>query len=165
MTQSDLRSLLVAAGLPASLWQLPDLTYETVTENFVMENWLAWLDARPEELVTRYDVGGGLMRRIPRWIESAGDCDNLAIGTTAWANTGNALAAVKRKQARGGLAYGFLFYVAGPARLENFKIAGGHSINWFITPLNQVRFFEPGMGELVDLNTTERSTSWFGLAA
>ncbi len=165
MTQQELRTLLTAAGLPASLWQLPDATYETVSEEFVLENWRAWLDARPPELIKMIDVGGGARRPVPLWVDSAGDCDNLSIGTTAWANTGNALAAVKRKQARGGLAYGFQFYLAGPARRENFNIAGGHAINWFVNPLRVVRFFEPGMGEFVDLNTQERSSSWFGLAA
>lgn len=165
MTQQELRSILLAAGLPASLWPLPDLTYEPVSENFVMENWLAWLDARPDELVTSVDVGGGKMHRVPRWVANAGDCDNLALGTMAWASTGNALAAVKRQQVRGGLAYGVLFYNAGPARRENFNIAGGHAINWFVSRELGLQFFEPGMGSLVNLTTAERSTSWFGLAA
>lgn len=165
MTQQFLRSLLIQAGLPASLWQLPDEHYETVSEEFVLENWRAWLDARPSELITRIDVGGGKTRPVPRWIESAGDCDNLALGTMAHANTGNALASVKRKQTRGGLSYGVQFYMAGPARLDNFGVAGGHAINWFVNPMHLVRHFEPGRGEFVTLNTTERSTSWFGLAA
>lgn len=165
ITQQELRTILTSAGLPATLWQLPDTSYETVSETFVRDNWGAWLDARPPELITTYNVGGGLLRPVPRWIEGAGDCDNLALGTMAWANVGNALASVKRKQTRGGLAYGVLFYVAGPARLENFNVAGGHAINWLVQPTREVRFFEPGRGEFVDLNTTERSTSWFGLAA
>lgn len=165
MTQAELRGILSAAGLPAALWQLADSSHETVSTDFVMANWQAWLDARPAELVMRYDIGGGRMRRIPRWIENAGDCDNLSLGTVAWANTGNALAAVKRNQRRGGLCYGLLFYTAGPARRENFKVAGNHSINWYIDPSYTVGFFEPGMGEFVNLNSTERGSAWFGFAA
>jgi hypothetical protein len=164
MTQQELRSLLISEGLPAMLWQLPDSHYETVTSAFVVDNWTAWLDARPAELVTSYDVGGGMMRRVPRWIESAGDCDNLAIGTMAWANVGNALASVRRNQTRGGLAYGALFYIASPARPQNFNVSGGHAINWFVAPGPQVLFFEPGRGLQVELNSSERSSAWFGLA-
>lgn len=59
ITQQELRLILTAAGLPAALWQLPDANYEFATGNFVMENWIAWMDSRPDELKTFYDVGGG----------------------------------------------------------------------------------------------------------
>lgn len=164
MTQAELRSLLTAAGLPALLWQLPDVSYEPVSHLWVRGNWLAWLDARPAELVVFRDAGGKRIRERPLWLSEASDCDNLAIGTVAHGQVGNALRS-RRVGARGGLAYGFLFYVAGPARLENSNIAGGHAINWFVSPEHEVCFFEPGNGELVTLNTQERSTSWFGLAS
>ena len=166
MTDKTLRDILMRAGLQSAfVWYLPDEIYEPATRNFVVENWIAWLDARPSELVANYDCGGGRMRRIPRWVKNAGDCDNLAIGTMAWADVGNALAAQKRGQERGGLAYGVLFYIAGPARLENYQVAGGHAINWFVDPSGAVHFFEPGMGEFVELNQEERNSIWFGLAA
>jgi len=165
MTQIELRQILTAAGVPAGLWQLPDETYESVSRDFVLANWRAWLEARPVELVVFGEVGGKRVRLRPLWVKENSDCDNLAIGTTAWAQTGNALAAVRRKEIRGGLAYGFNFYQAGPARPDNFGIAGGHSINWFVDPYHVVGFFEPGVGQFVDPNPTERSTSWFGLAA
>lgn len=165
MTQSDLRQILSAAGLPAVLWQLPDVSYETVSPAWVLENWSAWLNARPAELVTFRDAGGKRMRDRPLWKAEVSDCDNLAIGTVAHAQVGNALSSRIATEPRGGLAYGFLFYTAGPARPENYNIAGGHAINWFVGHDRAVGFFEPGAGSLVDLNTTERSMSWFGLAA
>ncbi|MBI5689287.1 MAG: hypothetical protein HZC55_04260 [Verrucomicrobia bacterium] len=165
MTQSELRNLLTAAGLPALLWQLPDLTYEPCSADFVRSNYSAWLEARPDELVIFADAGGKRVRQRPLWQTDSSDCDNLAIGTMAWAQTGNARKAKLTGVVRGGLAYGFLFYQAGPARPENFSVSGGHSINWFVDYDNSVNFFEPGMGQLVDLNTQERSSSWFGLAA
>ena len=166
MTQQELRSLLNSAGLPAFMWQLPDLSYETCSEQFVRENWSAWLASRPAELVTSYDCGGGMMRQIPRWIENAGDCDNLALGTMAWADCGNALAARRRGVTRGGLGYGVLFYQAGPARSDNYQVSGGHSINWFVElGTNAVRFFESGMGEIVNPSPIERMSASFGLAA
>lgn len=165
MTRIELRDILSAAGLPAALWQFADETYETVSKSFVLENWRAWLEARPAELVVFGLAGGKRVRLRPLWAKDNSDCDNLAIGTMAWAQTGNALAAVRRKEARGGLAYGVKFYQAGPARPENFRVAGGHSINWFVEPSHVVSFFEPGMGEFVDLNSPERNSAWFGLAA
>lgn len=166
MTSQHLRDVLMGAGLQSAfIWYLPDDTFEAATRNFVLENWIAWLDARPAELVSSYDCGGGRMRRIPRWVKNAGDCDNLAIGTMAWADVGNALAAQRRNQERGGLAYGVLFYIAGPARPENYNVAGGHAINWLVDPSEQVHFFEPGMGEFVELTQQERDSVWFGLAA
>lgn len=165
LTQSEVRQILTAAGFPAVLWQLPDEIYETVSREWVKENWSAWLESRPPELVVWGDAYGKRVRLRPLWVPNSRDCDNLALGTTAHGQEGNALAAVLRSQARGGVCYGFQFYVAGPKRLENFGIEGGHSINWSINHERGVDLFEPGMGQFVDLNQTERSTSWFGLAA
>lgn len=165
MTQQELRLILVAAGLPAWSWQLPDLTFETCSREFVLANWRAWLDARPKELVVFGDVGGKRVRLRPLWLPGSGDCENLAMGTTAHAQTGNALKAQRTGVPRGGLEYGFLFYTAGPARPDNFNVAGGHSINWFVEPSHKVGFFESGVGQFVDPNPTERSASWFGLAS
>jgi hypothetical protein len=165
MKSSELRELLTKAGLPAMLWQFPDADYSPVSMAFVQANWQAWLEARPPELNYSYPVVGSLRRLRPVWVAGAGDCENMALATMAWASTGNALAAVKRKQARGGNAYGVLFYLASPARPENFSVSGAHAINWFVDPYDGLRFFEPAMGEPVDLNTQERSTAWFGIAA
>ncbi len=164
MTQSDLRSLLIAAGLPASLWQLPDSTYATMTPSRLIQIWSAWVEARPIELTSARELGGGKTRRVPRWIAEAGDCDNLALGLMSWADVGNAMA-VAGGASRDGLACGVLFYNAGPARAENFHVAGGHAINWLVGHDLTVQFFEPGVGEFTDLNTAERSSAWFGLAA
>lgn len=165
MTQSELRQNLTAAGLPAMLWQLPDNTYETVSPEWVIENWRAWLEARPIELVVIGEAFGKRKRDRPLWLNDSSDCDNLAIGNVAHAQVGNALSAQKYRLPRGGLAFGVLFYVAGPSRAENFFIEGGHAINWFVDHERVTRFFEPGTGLPVDLNQNERSTSWFGLAA
>jgi hypothetical protein len=165
MTYQELRDLLTAAGMPAFLWQLPDATYETVSPGWVGENWVAWLEARPPELCVFRNAGGKSIRDRPLWIADCCDCDNLAIGTFAHGQVGNALAGQRARMPRGGVAYGFLFYDAGPARPENFNVSGEHSINWFVDHERVVRFFEPGVGQLVDLNATERSSAWFGLAA
>lgn len=165
MTVSELRLTLTQAGLPALLWQFPDTVYEPCSADFVGRNWDAWLESRPAELVVFGDAAGKSIRLRPLWLAECDDCDDLSIATTAWAQVGNALKAKTTGTARGGLAYGFLFYTAGPARPENFQVAGGHSINWFVDYSNAVRFFEPGQGQLVDLNTAERSSAWFGLAA
>mgnify|MGYP003625355274 CR=1 FL=1 len=164
LTQKELRRILIEAGLPATIWQLPDIAYETCSKEFVVKNWRAWLDARPKELVTVRHLGGGKTARVPLWEAESGDCDNLAVGTMAWASVGNALAAVMRKESRGGLAYGTQFFQAGPARKENFNIAGGHSINWHVAHDLAVYWFEPAVGEHIPLILNERSTAWFGLA-
>lgn len=165
MTQSELRQILTAAGLPAVLWQLPDDTYEPCSLDFVGRNFEAWLESRPAELVVFANMGGKRVRQQPLWEAQSSDCDNLAIGTMSWAQVGNARKAKLSGVARGGLAYGFLFYAAGPARPENFMVEGGHAINWFVDYESCVNFYEPGVGRLVDLTIIERSTSWFGLAA
>lgn len=164
MTQAELRSLLIAAGLPASLWQLPDSFYEAFYPESLVQIYEAWVAARPDSLCTMRAVGGGKTRRVPLWIADAGDCDNLALGLMAWADVGNALAAAKGP-ARGGLACGVLFFTAGPARAENYNVAGPHAINWMVLHDRTVAFFEPGVGSFIDLNPAERSSAWFGLAA
>ena len=160
MTVDQLRELLSQAGIPIMAWMLPDETYEPCSLGFVEQNWDAWMAGRPLEMVMR----DGAQRLIPRWLEESGDCDNLALGTMAWADQGNALAAFKRGTPRGGLAYGMLCYVA-EQRAGNYGVVGGHAINWFVDYDNKVRFFEPGIGREVELTTTERDTAWFGLAA
>lgn len=165
MTQADLRLILFNAGIPASRWQLPDTGYEPCSAGYVRRNWEAWLDCRPAELVVFGDIGGKRVRVRPLWKEECGDCDNLALGTMSWADVGNALTAITLNTARGGLAYGTLFYVAGPSRPENFQVSGGHAINWFVDYDLTLRFFEPGMGQVVDLNSTERASACFGIAA
>lgn len=164
LTNPEIRSVLTGAGLPAWAWQLPDESYETVSSGWAVENWRAWLAARPSELCVLQDFGGKRLRVRPLWLAESSDCDNLALGTTAHAQVGNALAAQMASGNRGGVAYGFFFYTAGPARAENFNIAGGHAINWFVDHGLRVQFFEPGQGVVVDLNPTERSSSWFGIA-
>lgn len=167
LTSNVVKDLLTNVGIPAKsfTWVLPDKSYEPVSADFVLRNWNAWLDARPAELIRVRQLGGGKSVREPRWERESGDCDNLALGTMVHAQVGNALAAVKRKSPRGGLAYGTLFYMAGPARAENYGISGGHAINWLISPALHVLFFEPAVGAFVNLTTTERSSAWFGLAA
>jgi hypothetical protein len=166
MTQPELRQLLLAQGLPAITWQLLDVTYEICSEDFVRNNWLAWLAALPDELVLWRDVGGKRIRQAPRWMPESNDCENHALATVAWAATGNARAAALRNTPRGGIAYGLLAYDANPARAANFGVSGRHAINWFVEPLaHRVRFFEPGQGAFVELTTEERSSAWFGIAA
>lgn len=62
MTAEELRQILTKAGLPASLWQLPDAFFAECSAEFVHENFRAWLDARPFDLVIYGDVGG---KRVP----------------------------------------------------------------------------------------------------
>ena len=159
MTAADLRMTLITAGLPATLWQLADETFETVSAEWVESNWGAWLEARPRELVQFAGIGGKSVRFRPLWIAEASDCDNLALGVVTHAQVGNALAAQKRGARRGGLAFGVMFYTA-----EGF-VRGPHAINWFVDHEQVVRFFEPAVGGFVSLNTAERSSAWFGLAA
>lgn len=161
----ELRDLITAAGLPAVAWQFPDTAYETVSIRWVLENWSAWLEARPGELCVFGEAGGKRVRSRPLWIAEVCDCDNLALGTVAHAQVGNALTGQMNRLPRGGLAYGFLFYTAGPMRPDNFNVQGGHAINWFVDHDQSMRFFEPGVGREVHLNATERSSAWFGLAA
>lgn len=167
LTSNTLKDLLTNVGIPAKshTWVLPDISYEPVTRQFVLNNWDAWLAARPPELLRVRQIGGGKTALEPLWERESGDCDNLALGTMVHAQVGNALAAVLRRKPRGGLAYGVLFYMAGPARPENYGIAGGHAINWQITPRDEVLFFEPAAGAFVTLSQQERSSAWFGLAA
>jgi len=167
LTSNTVKDLLTNVGIPAKshTWVLPDKSYEPVSRHFICDNWAAWLDARPSDLIRVRQIGGGKSVREPLWERESGDCDNLALGLMVHAQVGNALAAAVRGNHRGGLAFGVLFYMAGPARQDNFGIAGGHAINWLITNELTVLFFEPAAGEFVTLNVQERSSAWFGLAA
>lgn len=164
ITRQQLRDIIQAAGLPVGFWQLPDDSYETVSAEWAGENWSAWLDARPEELVLFSDRGGKRIRYAPKWTREVSDCDNLAIGTLAHAQVGNALASARQNITRGGLAYGILFYFAAPRPEAGFT-GGGHAINWFIDHSLAVNFFEPATGLCVPLTPAEKQSGFFGLAA
>ena len=158
MTAAELRFLLVGAGIPAYQvnFLLADESYEPCSIDFVTANWDAWLQARPIELVVTRNIAGKTVRVRPRWLEESSDCDNLAIGTMAWASVGNALKAARAGTKRGGLAYGVMFYRSSQ---------GPHAINWFVDLSLNVRFFEPGLGCELFLLPAEKASTWFGLAA
>lgn len=165
LLKSELKKLIGLANIPAYSWQLPDTVYETVSELWVGENWTWWLESRAPELVQWGERAGKRVRIGPIWFPNSRDCENLAFGTTAHGMEGNAISAVKTGKPLGGLAYGFMIYIAGPARPENFNASGGHSINWFVDHDLKLRFFEPGVGKFVELNSAERNSAWFGFAA
>lgn len=164
LTQQQVRSILLAEGIPALGWQLPDLSFETVSAQWVEENYLARIASLPPELVTTLDVGGGLTRRVPLWIAEAGDCETWAIIFSAYGYIGNILKAVQSGQPRGGLAYGPLFYVSIP-RAECRYRAGMHSIQWYIDNDGQFRTYEEGTGDALELLPQEKATATFGLCA
>lgn len=165
ITRDQLLELLTASGAsPMAAIMCGDEQLETVSGDWVRENWLAWLDARPDELVIWEVVYGVRMRVRPRWIAEVSDCDNLALGVVAHAQVGNALAAVHTGAARGGLAFGVLFYQAGPARPGNYGVAGGHAINWYVEHSGALSFWEPGVGHNVELTPEEKASVWFALA-
>lgn len=159
MTRGQLYSILVANGLQVELVGLADDVYSPVSDRWVAENYNAWLAARPAALKRTVFGAGGAMRRAPLWTAEANDCDNLALGVMIHGHVGNALAAVKSGQPRGGLAFGILFYTAQQT------VRGGHAINWYVTHLGELRFFEPGTGEVVELTAAERASATFALAA
>lgn len=161
----ELYAILVVSGLPGHAFHLPDADYQLCSAEWVRENWEAWLAARPRELCAFRDAAGKAILDRPLWLRDSSDCDNLALGTMVHGQVGNALSAQKTRLPRGGLAYGFLFYQAGPARPENFGVAGGHAINWWVDHARTVRFFEPGVGREVSLTPEERSSVWLALAS
>ena len=163
LSQADLRSALLEAGLNASLWQLANDEFEPCSYGFVAANWQAWVGSLPPELKT-IEVVGGKSIAIPRWLAEVNNCVQLAMGTVWWANVGNAIKEVQSQAPRGGIAYGMMFYTAGPARPENFNVAGAHAINWFVDFLGAVRFFEPGQGSEVFPSQIEKASAAFGIA-
>lgn len=164
MTRSDVIAQLSSAGLrvgPGFL--LLDNDYEPVSLDAVREIASALLDALPPELVAVQDRGG-IRHRVPRWTPEAGDCETHSIALWVWAMIGNWLRAVRSKEKRGGLAFGFVAYVAEP-RAENRYRAGGHAICWFIDHARQLRFYEFGDNSETDLTPTERASVFGGGAA
>lgn len=160
MTAIDLFNTFIAAGLRPDFQHLADNYFEPVSAAWVQRNWDAWMAARPSELKRTIPVGGGASRLVPLWLEQSSDCDNLALGLMVHGQVGNALASVKRGTKRGGLAFGVVFYTAQSATMR-----GGHAINWFVGYGQELAFFEPGLGEIVELNSAERASARFCLAA
>ncbi len=165
-TQPQLRELLAAQAVPVWQWQLPDALYETVSADYMLANWSAWIDAlrlNGPALLTQIDLGGGKTRTVPRWLEEAGDCDDAAMCCLAHGITGNWLHAL-RGGSRVGRCRGLVYLNAEP-RAENRGRSGQHAMIWFVDHEGQYRAFEPGDGTLGTFTLNERMTSRFGLAA
>ena len=165
-TADQLRTHLLGLNLPAWQWQLPDVVFATVANDYAPAVWSAWLDslrANAPECLEQRPVGGGKTRPVPRYIAEAGDCENHALLMMAHALMGQWISAAQGG-ARVGRAFGVLFYVAQP-RAENGWRAGGHAKVWWINHAGEFRTFEPGDGEEQALNPVEINTAAFGLAA
>jgi hypothetical protein len=164
VTRADVISKLSAAGVNATpVWLLLDSDYEPVSLERVREIANACLDSLPPELITYRDIAGVRVRK-PLWVEEAGDCETHSIILWAWAMVGNWLRAVRTREKRGGLAFGFLLYVAEP-RAENGYRNGRHCICWFIDHAGAVRFFEFGDNDETTLTSNELLTIFGGGAA
>ncbi len=159
MTTVELFNTFIAAGLRPDFQHLADSYFEPVSAAWVQRTWDAWMYARPTALKRTVQVGGA-DRVVPLWLAESCDCDNLALGLMVHGQVGNALASVGRGTKRGGLAFGVVFYTAQSATMR-----GGHAINWFVGYDQELRFFEPGLGEIVELNSSERASARFCLAA
>ncbi len=166
LTTAALRQRLLERGVPAWNWACSDDTYRTVAPDYVAEVWGAWIEAlraNAPQLLTSRDVGGGLRRTVPLWVEEAGDCDNHALLCLAHALTGNWIAAAQGGP-RTGLAFGLLHYTA-TARANNRHRAGGHAQLWFCDHAGELRTYECGDGEESKLTPDEWQSAIFGYAA
>ena len=162
MTRAELQSVLRSAGVHTSGWMLLDNEFEPVSLERVRAIAQACLDSLPSELVTWREVGGGKSVRVPLWVAEAGDCETHSIVLWAWAMVGNWLKAV-REGKRGGLALGFLVYVAQPKPGNTRQ--GHHAIVWFVDHARQVRFYEFGDNSETTLSSDELFTVSYGFAA
>lgn len=165
LTRQQLTDILRARGVNTAGWVFADDSFETVSPEWVLRTAEACLDALPPALVEVVAVGGGKTTRRPRWVKEAGDCETQSIVAFAWGMVGNWHRATLDQVPRGGLAYGFLFYSAGPMRPENGYRGGRHCICWFVDHLGALRFFEFGDMALTELNEGEILTCTFGLCA
>lgn len=166
LTRQEVIALAARPGISGGVWQLADLQFATVSDDYAGAVWAAWVDSlrlNAPELLTTLDLGGGRSRLVPRWVAEAGDCDDHSLLCVAHAITGNWISAVRGgpKVAR---TYGLLFFTA-QSRAENRFRAGAHSIVWYINHEGLFRTFEPGDGERIDLLPAEYASVSFGFAA
>lgn len=161
----ELREFLARQNIPAHLWQLPDLTFETVHGDYMPEVWQAWIDSlrkNAPECLTQMELGGGKTRTVPKWVAEGGDCDNHGLLCLAHAMMGNWINAC-----RGGAlvarTVGIAFYVATP-RPENRHRAGGHCQCWQIDHDGKFQVWEPADGEWIPWTQEEAFSARFGLA-
>ena len=153
ISAADIIQLFVNAGAPASVFwggfRLPDLGYETCDRAFVQASYEDCLDMLPPECVEVRQIGYGKSVRVMKHTmrdgdtqNEAGDCDTHGLVFTAHCVVGNWRKALRTHTRRGGLAFGFIDYVA-IAKADDGR-AGGHDRNWFVNHEGQLDFFEPG---------------------
>lgn len=133
-------------------WGLDDDRYDTMSGEFVVEAWAAWVASLPEELTEMVEIGGGKSMRCPKWIPEAFDCDNIARDFAVFLDRCMAVHAIRTKQERGNAAAGKF----------NFSLGGdetkGHAANWFIDHDLVARVFDAARCTIRNLTAAEIPT-------
>jgi hypothetical protein len=162
ITDTEVRNILLEAGLRRSAISIKDASYETTPRTEIHRIHAAWMRSMPEELKRRLDThpvtGTPIKTRwLPKWIEDCFDCDNHAADFITFACRANALTGIRKKTTRHGLAAGTMSY-----RADGNGRYGPHAACWFINHQRKLNFYEPADDNIISLSEKERKSTWDG---
>jgi hypothetical protein len=153
--QLDLLRILSSAGYCRGAWGMPkDLTYSTLSTDFIREALPEWVDSLPAELVQLRDVGGGKTVHRPRWEAECGDCDTISWDFCAFLSRCMWLDAVKTRQSRGNVAVGLIYFRP--------TLDTQHCIVWWVDHEQMAHHVDPQSFEIDHLTTAQLGTIFGG---
>jgi hypothetical protein len=157
MTRNDVILALMRANLFKGDWTLDDDSYDTMSADFIVEAWSAWVATLPDELTEVVEMGGGKSMRCPQWIAEVYDCDNIARDFAIFLDRCMAVDAIRTQRERGNAAGGcFAFSRDGTAR---------HMANWFVDHDSIARVFDAARCVIRSLTVAEIPTVTAGESA
>ena len=158
MTQFEVLLALSLAGYAKGAWGMPkDVSYSSISVDFVREALPAWVDSLPAELIQIRAVGGGKTVGVARAESESGDCDNIASDFTTFLSRCMWRDAVKTRTPRGNVAAGSFFFWLVPG-----QPASGHAIVWFIDHEQRAHHVDPGSQEIDHLSADQLGTIFGG---
>lgn len=158
MTQFEVLLALANSKYSRGTWGMPkDVSYSTISVDFIREALPAWVDSLPVELTQPVNVGGGKTVRRVRWVPESGDCDNIAWDFLAFLNRCMWRDAVVSGRAHGNVAAGEFFFQVTPGDATT-----GHDIVWFINHEGEVHHCDPASFQIDHLNAEQMNTIFGG---
>ncbi len=175
ITRQQVVDGFVAAGanpyvfMERGCFSLPDVKFETCSEEFVQKSYDDLLAMLPAKCVDFREIGGGkeiyFMRHTMKHGDTtneSGDCDTHGHVFMAHCVVGNWVKSLRTGISRGGLGLGVLDYTAEP-KPEDMRV-GGHNRNWFYNHDHVLRWFEPGDNAFTTMTRSEVASLFFGRA-
>lgn len=158
MNQVGVISALSASGLYRGLWVLDDLTYETVSPDFIEAAARKWVDdILPTECTEMRAIGAtSKSMRFPKWVAEAGDCDNASRNFASYLSLCEWLKAARANTPLGNLTAGILRFCPDNAGGQ------GHAICWAVGHDGVAMTFDVQIMDFRALSASEKLSIYGG---